>query len=648
MRCWKLSPSQSLVVVVFFAILMGAFPGEVSAAGQKAPPASRIPRGSGKIEGPAVTPVDASRAAAVRESAARIDQLLDAWQQQKQVTPNATLSDAIFCRRAWLQIAGRIPRLEEVGEFMQSRDPGKRAALIDRLLSSHGYVSHMFNYWGNLLRLQDHPINNNQIAQPWHEWIKKCLAENMPYDQWVRQMLTAEGRIWENPAAGYAMRDSGMDLDYVDNTVQIFLGTQIGCAQCHDHPFDRWTQKDFYQMAAFSFGTQTRANAGDKKKFSQGNPLNRLREEMKKENPDFNTNGTFSRVINANLFDVWENPGRRLKLPHDYQYDNGKPNDVVAARPIFGELPKAGKGESPRQVMARWMTSAENPRFARNMANRLWKHAFGVGLIEPVSDIRDDSVCSAPEVLDFLTAELVRLKFDTRELQRIIYNTRAWQREATAHDVNVAEPYSFPGPILRRMTAEQIWDSLLTLAVYDFESFTRPSVQAMAQTVNLNLDQSTAADVRRAAEEFDARFSAAAQRKLTQERNTYKGKLVLARASELPLPLPPEHFLRQFGQGDRELIDAANTDGSVSQILTMFNGEVTHMMLERGSVIYDNVMRVTAVSDRIDVIFYSILTRPARSSEDAIARQEFRSSGAAGYGNVIWALINTKEFLFIQ
>lgn len=622
--------------------------GQATPAGQKTPAVSRIPRGSGQVDAPPVKPVDPARATAVREAAAQIDRLVDEMHRQHQVTANPQLSDALFCRRVWLQLAGRIPRLEEVGEFVQSKDSGKRSQLIDRLLSSQDHVSHMFNYWGNILRLQDHPVNNNQIAQPYHEWIKKCLADNLPYDQWVYQMLTAEGRIWENPAVGYAMRDAGMDLDFVDNTVQVFLGTQIGCAQCHDHPFDRWTQKEFYQMASFSFGTQTRANAGDRRKFTQGNPLTRLRDEMKKQDASFNTNGTFSRVINANLFEVWENPGRRLKLPHDYQYDNGKPNEVVQSQPIFGTVPGPRSGETPRQQMARWMTSPDNPRFAKNIANRLWKHAFGVGLIEPVNDIRDDSVCSSPELLDFLTAELIRNKFDTRELQRIICHTRAWQREATSHDLNADEPYYFPGPVLRRMTAEQIWDSLLTLAVYEFESFTRPSTQALAQAVNLNLDQVTPDQVRRAAEEFDAKFSTAAQRKVTQERNTYKGRLTLARASELPLPLPPDHFLRQFGQGDRELIEASSTDGSVSQILTMFNGEITHMLLERGSVIYDNVLRVGPVSDRINVIFYSILTRPPRSSEEEVARQEFKASGAAGYGNVIWALINTKEFLFIQ
>ncbi len=608
----------------------------------------KIPRGSGKFDGPPVTPVDARRHADVLQSAARIDELIDANYKKHNVTPNSRTNDAVYCRRTYLHLAGRIPTFEEVLAFITSKDEEKRSKLVDNLLNSHGHVSHMFNYWANILRLQDSPINNNQIAQPYQEWIKKSLSENTPYDKWVTQMITAEGRIWDNPAVGFSMRDSGMELDHVDNTVQVFLGTQIGCAQCHDHPFDKWTQKEFYQMAAFLYGTQTRVGAGDKNRFPNGNPVTRLRDEMKAKDPNFNTNASFGRMINANLFEVWENSGRRLKLPHDYQYDNGKANDNVTAKPIFGVPASIAKGESPKAVFAEWLTSTENPRFTKNIANRMWRKAFGVGLIEPVNDIRDDSKCSNPELLEILSSELIRVKYDVRELQRIICHTKVWSRQAQVRESTSEDLYQFPGPILQRMTAEQLWDSLLTMAVYSFESFTRPSTEGLAQAISLDLKTAKADQVKQASEAFEAKFSSQAQRKLTQQRNSYKGRTVLARASELPLPLPSEHFLRQFGQGDRELIEAANTDGSVSQILTMFNGEITHMMLEKGSVIYDDVVKSKSLNDQIDVIFLSILSRRASSSDDEIARAEIKASGAAGYGNVIWALINTKEFLFIQ
>ena len=264
-----------------------------------------------------------------------------------------------------------------------------------------------------------------------------------------------------------------------------------------------------------------------------------------------------------------------------------------------------------------------------------------------MDNIRDDSEASNPEVLQLLTEELIASQFDVRQLQRIIFSTQAWQRESTTTDVDLSEPYYFPGPVLRRMTAEQIWDSLLTLAVYNPQSFTRPSMDKLASAINMDLDKASPTDVLAVAKQVDEEFSAGAERRLTRTRNSYKG-MTLARASELPTPLSSEHFLRQFGQSDRELIESSGRTGSVSQVLTMFNGEITHMMLERGSVIFDTVMQAPTTRDRIDAIFYTILTRPPRGSEREVAEREIQSSGAAGFGNVIWALINTKEFLFIQ
>lgn len=635
---------RKLFVVIFVGLML--VPLQTGSAQKKKPPASKVPRGSGSVDWGSVTAVDAASLNKVREVAKQVDRFIDAGYRKHSITPNQPLSDPMFLRRAYLEIAGRIPLLQEVGDFVQSKDKRKREQLIDELLSSHDYVSHTFNYWADILRLKDNPINNNQIAQPYHEYIKDSIRTNKPYDKWVHEMLTAEGRIWENPATGYIMRDSNMELDAVDNMVQVWLGTQIGCAQCHDHPFDKWTQKEYYEMASYWYGTRTRANARDKKRFSKGNPLTRLRAELKAMDPEANTGGSFSRVINANMFEVWEHK-RPLKLPHDYQYDNAKPHQVVKMKPIFGSAETPGSDKTSRQVLAEWMTSKSNPRFAKNIVNRMWRKAFGAGLIEPFDDIRDDSDPSNPEVLALLTDELIKSDFDVRQLQRIIFNTRAWQRESTSEDVDLSVPYYFPGPLLRRMTAEQIWDSLLTLAVYNPQSFTRPSMDNIGKTVDMDLDKVTAKDVQGIMTKFNEDFSSGAERKLTRTRNSYKG-MTLARASELRAPLPPEHFLRQFGQSDRELIESSGRTGSVSQVLTMFNGEITHMMLERGSVIFDTVMKAPNTRSRVDAIFYTILTRPPRSNERDVCEREIKSSGPAGFGNVIWALVNTKEFLFIQ
>ena len=610
--------------------------------GKKEAPKSRIPRGPANAGTPPIAKVSPRTLADVQRSAAAIDALVEKLYGPNDVTPRPLTTDAQFLRRACLQITGSIPTLEQTQKFLKSRDAKRRSKLIDELLNSEGYVSHHFNYWGNILRLVDRPVNN-AIVQPFHEWIKQALRDNMPYDQFVREMLTASGKTWENGATGYLMRDPNMPLDATNNTVRIFLGTRIGCAQCHDHPFDRWTQREFYEMAAYMYSTRTKNYGGNKKDFDT-NPVKRLKDELKEIDPDHNGGGDFNRVIQANLFDVFDQ-SRRLRLPHDYQYHDAKPKQAVSYSPIFEPEAPVRKGGSSREAFADWMTSRDNPRFARTISNRLWKHAMGIGLIEPVDDLRDDSTASNPELMALLEREMIRLNFDMKQFLRIICNTKTWQRQVFEDDVDFSQPYYFPGPLLRRMTAEQAWDSLLTLAVYNVDGFRRTSFDEVGDVVELDLNKATAQDVLDRAEQYKEEYSNGAMRKADRA-HSYKG-MTLARASELPLPAPADHFLRQFGQGDRELIEGATTDGSVSQILTMFNGPVTHMMLERGSVIYDNVVSAKP-ADRVPIIFYSVLNRKPTSSELTIAREEIRLNRNAGYGNVIWALVNTKEFLFIQ
>ena len=612
---------------------------------KKQPPKSKIPRGQ-KKQRPPVAKVNPASLSKVRSSAAKIDSLVRSLYVKNAIEPETTTTDSQFVRRIYLDVTGTIPTLAQTRRFLSSKDKNKRSQLIDELLNSPGYVSHHFNYWGNILRLVDRP-NNNVLGQPYHEWIKKSLRDNVAYDKMVTRMLTAEGKAWDDGATGYIFRDSGMELDAMNNTVRVFLGTRIGCAQCHDHPFDRWTQREFYQMAAFMYGTRSRDYAGNKAKFGK-NPSARLRAELKKMDPKANTGGVFNRLITMNYFEVFEQKNRRLKLPHDYQYDDGKPGQVVKAATIFGTPVKLSSSDSPRQTFSKWLTSPDNPRFAKTIANRMWKKAFGVGLIEPVDDMTDDSQASNPELMKFLIAEMKRVDFDLKEFQRIIFNTRTWQRQAYEREIDFSQPYYFPAPILRRMTAEQAWDSLLTLAVYDVESFERTSFQNVKQSVELDLKNATAKQVQNKAGEYNEKYNTGALRKADRQ-HSYKG-MVLARASELPLPVPANHFLRQFGQGDRQLIDGANTDGSVSQILTMFNGQITHMMLESGSVIYDNLVKARSSTQAIDIIFLSILNRKPTSSELDVARKEVAGNRKAtvGIGNIVWALINTKEFLFIQ
>ncbi|MCH7988389.1 MAG: DUF1549 domain-containing protein [Planctomycetes bacterium] len=592
--------------------------------------------------------VDPGKLAGVLASAERIDRLIEANYKKHKVQPNPKTTDAQFVRRIYLDITGTIPTYRETRMFLFSKDPKKRQKLIDLLLNSDGYASHFYNFWADVLRYTDR-LNSGVRGEPYRQWIKQSLAENKPWDKMVSEMLTAEGRIWENPATGYLQRDSGMPLDNMNNTVRIFLGTRIGCAQCHDHPFDRWTQKEFYQMAAFTFGTQTRTGGGDKRYFSGMNPNTRLSKEYdaipQEEEARRKNRYRFNRLIRINMMIVNDQINRKIRLPADYAYDNAKPKEIIAPKTLFGKPAEIKKGEAPRKAFARWLTSKGNKRFALTIANRLWKHAFGVGQIEPVDDMMDGTVAENPELMTFLESEMKRLNFDMKEYLRIIFNTEVYQRQACTDEVNRGEAFHFPGPILRRMTAEQVWDSFLTLAVVEPDEYREFPSNIRTNIIGVDLNTVSAVVLFEA--EGKARTQVDSGRRKRQRKYTYKGML-LARASELPSPVPANHFLRRFGQSDRELISASSKMGSVPQVLTMFNGPITHMLLEKNSTLYNNVSRKRSAKGGVYAAFITILSRPPNDDESKIAVREVEKNRAAGYGNVIWSLVNTREFLFIQ
>lgn len=638
--------TDSVAVVTALLVAWMLAPASLSAQGKnggpgKKPAKPKIPR----LQSSRNVPIAKVKREfkAVAQSAARIDSLVEKNYQKYDVTAHPMTTDAQFVRRIYLDVTGMIPTLPQVHAFLHDKSKEKRSRLIDQLLNSRGYGSHSYNYWANILRLTDRPTNN-VMGYPYNEWVKDSLRANKPYDVWVREMLTAEGKVWDDPAAGYLLRDAGMPLDNLNNTVRVFLGTRIGCAQCHDHPFDRWTQREFYELASFMHGVRSRYNARDKS-YGKGNPVLRVRAELEKSG-QANMVGRVNRVLRANQYGVIDNPRALLKFPHDYQYDDAKPGQVVQPKTIFGTSPKVGPQADRRKIFADWMTSPKNPRFTKTIANRMWARAMGRGIIHPVDDMTDASKPENPELLAYLEEEMVRLKYDTKEFLRVIYNTRTYQRQATKRDLEAEEVYHFPGPMLRRMTAEQVWDSFLALTVYNPDAYVRPSVADFKAAIDVNMATVNAAKAIEKSASYEEKFGGAASRKQRQTMG-YKGQ-VLVRASELPQPLPATHFIRQFGQGDRELINGASDDGTVPQILTMFNGPITHMMLERGSVIYDNLIKQKSTTDRIDAVFLAVLGRYPTSADRSVASREIGALKEAGYGNVIWALVNTREFLFIQ
>lgn len=607
-----------------------------------------------------VVPLDTTTAGheAVNKAATRIDDFLKKEWEQAGITRGIRLDDEQFLRRAYLELGGRIPRLEEVRTFTAQQRSTKRQDLIDKLLTSPDYVSHFYNFWADILRLKERPDKQTLVFEPYMDWVKQSIAHNTPYDEWVFAMLTADGTLWDNPAVGYQLRDRGMPLPYIDNTVRVFLGVQIGCAQCHDHPFDRWTQKEFYELAALTSGTRDRN--------FQGRPKNgggMGMQMMGMQAGAANARGLFQQLqaarqkrevpVAAIQFLRLNNTSvnfkeANLKLPHDYQYDNGKPEDVVQPSVLWGKVPDEFASSDRRTQFAGWLTSHDNRQFARAIANRLWKKMMGVGLVEPVDEFQEGNIPILPELLEHLTDEVLRLNFDTREFIRIIAATDAWQSQAVVYDATSAEPYLFTAPALKRMTAEQLWDSMLTLVAKNEWAFQRPTAEEIKAAAAVDMNTVNYDSFVNQWQSFNEKFGRGYQKQIYQVAG-YRDQ-VLVRASELPTPTPANHFLSQFGMGDRDSIQSSRQAATVPQVLTMFNGWTTHTMLERGSVIYDNVVDQASADLAIETIFRSILARRPSLGEERLAKTELSSAEtpAAGCGNLIWGLLNTREFMFIQ
>ena len=288
----------------------------------------------------------------------------------------------------------------------------------------------------------------------------------MPYDEFVRQLITASGYLWENGAVGFYVRDLGMPLDHMSNLTRIFLGTRIECAQCHDHPLEPITQKDFYQMAAFTFGV---SNLGKPGGYSPANVKQwpELKARLAAMGSDKELDDSVSATI-APLKRLTADTEMQLKFPETYPYDAALRGKTVEPRTLFGDEAVVTDGNR-RKAFAEWLTSPRNPRFAKNIANRLWKRVMGAGLIEPV-----DSLSALPnpehaELMDFLTQTMIRLRFDERAFLAVLLNTRLYQSEAVRETPEPAAAFALLGPQLRRLSAEQIWDSHLVLLAQDID-----------------------------------------------------------------------------------------------------------------------------------------------------------------------------------
>ena len=588
-----------------------------------------------------------------------IDELIFTDLRNKKISPTREANDNIYVRRLYLTVIGRIPTQAELLDFLNDRGSNKRDKLIQKLLNSEGYVNHQINWWSDMLRIQDRPQGLNINAGGiYREWLRQSLRENKPYDQIVRELIASNGSLYGgSPEVSYYLRDRGMQEDNLSHTIRVFLGTRLQCAMCHDHPFDRWTQKEFYELTAFTSGVdQVRI-----KKYNQAySQLNRLI----RDDPNPNTglfNNWRNQVRDSLAIGLESNGTGQIKLPRDFAESNGNPGDTVYAKAIFTPKPvfdpKLPDSKS-RVVFADWLTSEDNPRFTTMIANRLWKHVFGAALIEPIDTMMDDTLPSNPELMKYLERLMVSVDFDMKEYLRIILNTKLFQREPLKQDFKSLEEYTFAGPMVRRMSGEQIWDSLVTLVYNDIDKTSR---------IHLHNQQDYTSIFERykllSGEEIYSDFKYLVEKNpgnrnlvqiIEKESNSYEPvKPIkdrnLVRSSYLQYPAPGGHLIRQFGGSDKVQIDNSNSEPNTTQVLNLLNGFVEKNILNNKSADFIVSMKnEKSKNKQIEDVFLSILSRKPNSRELSDLKPFLDSDDPNSYKHIAWILLNSHEFIFIQ
>jgi len=397
-----------------------------------------------------------------------IDELVYAKQQRVKVAPSEVCTDAEFLRRVYLDLTGLPPSVEELRTFLaDTRDQRiKREEVVDRLIGSTAFVEHWTNKWGDMLQVNAKFLGNEGAAAL-REWIRKGVESNKPYNEFVYEVLTAKGANLDNPAASYFKRLREPE-EVMENTTQLFLSIRFNCNKCHDHPFERWTQDQYYHLSAYFAQIQRKEDPRSKGKKLAGtavdNPLPLLeiiedsdKGEVKHERTGAVTPPKFpydypgmTEIVGGVAGTGAEPPARR------------SPGNPPAVTPPGANAPGSPDHAqvSRREQLARWLTAKENPYFAKSYVNRIWSYLLGMGLIEPVDDIRAGNPPTNPELLDKLTREFIASNFDVRKLMATICKSRTYQLSVATNRWNEGDTQNYAHAAARRLSAEVLYDAV--------------------------------------------------------------------------------------------------------------------------------------------------------------------------------------------
>jgi len=482
-----------------------------------------------------------------------IDQFVNAKLEKLRILPSGLCTDEEYLRRATIDVTGKLPTEEEFVAFMADTSPDKRAKLINQLLERKEFSEIWAMKWAELLMIKSSNQVSYKSAFLYNSWLTDQIANEVPLNEMVRSLLGASGGTFKEPATNYYQieRDT---LKTSENVVQVFMGIRMQCAQCHNHPFDRWTMDDYYSFAAF---------------FAQ---IGRKTGEDYRETIIYNRGAGGVRHIVS--------------------------KKDMAPKFLGGDTPDV-KGKDRRAVMAEWLTADENPYFSTNVANRIWAHFLGAGIVEPIDDVRVSNPSSNPELMAELGRKLIEYKYDFKKMVRDVCASRAYQRSAVRNASNATDELNFAHAKVRRIPAEMLLDCLS---------------------------------------------------QVTETKDKFRGLPLGARAVQIADGRTSNYFLTTFGRSTRGTVCACEvkTEPTLSQSLHLLNGTTIESKIGQGGVVKQLLDAKKTTPQVIESLYIRALSRRPNEAELAKLTKivEESKDQRTGLRDIFWAVLNSREFLF--
>lgn len=477
------------------------------------------------------------------------------------IPPSELCDDATFLRRVSIDVTGTLPTEAETLAFLNDPDPDKRDKVIDRLLDSPAYADYFANKWNLVLRNKRRQDDDRPGNYAFHRWIRDSLLENKPYDQFVREIITAAGDARSTPPVVWYREVAEMN-EQVEDVAQLFLGVRIQCARCHHHPFERWSQDDYYGFAAFF------SRLGKKTPSAAENFRSRDRR-------------------------IFHNEGRAAAT-------NPRTNKALPPTGLGGAPLEIPDARDPRHDLADWMARPDNPFFARALVNRYWKHFFDRGIVEPEDDLRETNPPTNPELLDKLAQHFIASGFDLKELVRTICRSSTYQLSSLPNEHNLRDKQNFSRYYPKRLTAEVLYDA--------FHQVTGTSENFTA------LPPGT-------------------------------------RAVQMPDASVAPYFLKVFGQpqADTACECERSQEANLAQSLHLLNSREVQDKVSRGRARELANQKDRPNEEKIKELYRWVYSREPATEEMQVALahlEKHKENPQIAFEDILWALINTKEFLF--